>query len=69
MKLTGRKARKLSKKRAKFEKLQKVPEGTSQTRKFAEWELRRDIRTTTHGTSPWRGNIAVGTDISIRLPL
>jgi hypothetical protein len=29
-KLTGRKARKLSKKRAKFEKLQKVPEGTSQ---------------------------------------
>jgi hypothetical protein len=31
-KLTGRKARKLSKKRAKFEKLQKVPEGTSQTK-------------------------------------
>jgi hypothetical protein len=30
-KLTRRKARKLSKKRAKFEKLQKVPEGTSQT--------------------------------------
>jgi hypothetical protein len=28
-KLTGRKARKISKKRAKFEKLQKVPEGTS----------------------------------------
>jgi hypothetical protein len=32
MKLTGRKARKLSKKRDKFEKLQKVPEGTSQTK-------------------------------------
>jgi hypothetical protein len=31
MKLTGRKDRKLSKKRAKFEKLQKVPEGTLQT--------------------------------------
>jgi hypothetical protein len=30
MKLTGKKARKLSKKRAKIEKLQKVPEGTSQ---------------------------------------
>jgi hypothetical protein len=29
MKLTGKKARKLSKKRAKTEKLQKVPEGTS----------------------------------------
>jgi hypothetical protein len=32
MKLTGRKARKLSKKRDKFENLQKVPEGTSQTK-------------------------------------
>jgi hypothetical protein len=29
MKLTRKKARKLSKKRAKIEKLQKVPEGTS----------------------------------------
>ena len=29
-KLTGKKARKLSKKRDKIEKLQKVPEGTSQ---------------------------------------
>jgi hypothetical protein len=28
-KLTGKKARKLSKKRSKFEKLQKIPEGTS----------------------------------------
>jgi hypothetical protein len=33
-KLTGKKARKLSKKRAKIEKLQKVPEGTSQTEKL-----------------------------------
>jgi hypothetical protein len=31
-KLTGRKDRNLSKKRAKFEKLQKVLEGTSQTK-------------------------------------
>ena len=30
MKVTGKKARKLSKKRANIEKLQKVPEGTSQ---------------------------------------
>jgi hypothetical protein len=30
MKLTGKQARKLSKKRSKIEKLQKVPEGTSQ---------------------------------------
>jgi hypothetical protein len=29
-KLTGKKARKISKKRAKIEKLQKIPEGTSQ---------------------------------------
>jgi hypothetical protein len=31
-KLTGKKARKLSKKRAKIEKLQKILEGTSQTK-------------------------------------
>jgi hypothetical protein len=30
MKLTGKKARKLSKKKSKIEKLQKVPEGTAQ---------------------------------------
>jgi hypothetical protein len=32
-KLTGKEARKLSKKRAKIEKLQKTPEGTSQKEK------------------------------------
>jgi hypothetical protein len=53
MKLIGNKARKLSKKRAKIEKLQKVPEGTSQEGKFAKLELRRDIRIVSHGTSPW----------------
>ena len=54
-KLTGKMARKLSKKRAKIEKLQKTPEG-----KITRIELHRDIRTTTSGTSPWRSNIAVG---------
>jgi hypothetical protein len=33
MKLTGKKARKLSKKRAKIEKLQKIPQGTLQKEK------------------------------------
>ena len=36
MKLTGKKARKLSKKRAKIEKLQKVPGETSQKEKSKE---------------------------------
>jgi hypothetical protein len=36
MKLTGNKARKLSKNRAKIEKLQKVPEETSQKEKSQE---------------------------------
>jgi hypothetical protein len=38
-KLTGKKARKLSKKRAKIEKLQKVPEGTSQTENLQNWSF------------------------------
>jgi hypothetical protein len=38
-KLTGKKARKLSKKRAKFEKLQKVPEGTSQKENLQNWNF------------------------------
>jgi hypothetical protein len=59
--LTGRKARKLSKKRSKIEKLQKVPEG-----KFAKLELRWDIRIASHGTLPWKRNIVVGNSIAIR---
>jgi hypothetical protein len=39
MKLTGKKARKLSKKRAKIEKLQKVPEGTSQRENLQNWNF------------------------------
>jgi hypothetical protein len=38
-KLTGKKARKLSKKRAKIDKLQKVPEGTSQKEIFQNWSF------------------------------
>jgi hypothetical protein len=38
-KLTGKKARKLSKKRSKIEKLQKVPEGTSQKENLQNWNF------------------------------
>jgi hypothetical protein len=38
-KITGKKARKLSKKRDKIDKLQKVPEGTSQKEKFQKWSF------------------------------
>jgi hypothetical protein len=37
MKLTGKQDRKLSKKRSKMEKLQKVPEGTSQKENLQNW--------------------------------
>jgi hypothetical protein len=39
MKITGKKARKLSKKRAKIEKLQKVPEGTSHNEILKNWNF------------------------------
>jgi hypothetical protein len=39
MKLTGKKARKLSKKRAKTKKLQKVPEGTSLKENLQNWNF------------------------------
>ena len=38
-KLTGKKARKLSKKRDKIEKLQKVPKGTSQKENLQNWSF------------------------------
>jgi hypothetical protein len=41
MKLTGKKARKLSKKRAKIDKLHKVPEGTSQKENLQNWIFAR----------------------------
>jgi hypothetical protein len=37
--ITGKKARKLSKKREKIEKLQKVPEGTSQKEGLQNWNF------------------------------
>jgi hypothetical protein len=40
-KLTGKKARKLSKKKAKIEKLQKVLEGTSQKENLQNWNFVR----------------------------
>lgn len=46
-KLTGKKDRKLSKRRAKIDILQNISEGTSQNGKLAEIELHRDIRPTT----------------------
>jgi hypothetical protein len=39
MKLTGKKARKISKKRAKIEKLQKVPEGILQRGNLQNWSF------------------------------
>jgi hypothetical protein len=39
MKLTGKKARKIIKKRDKIEKLQKVLEGTSQKENFQNWSF------------------------------
>jgi hypothetical protein len=38
-KLTGKKARKISKKRAKIDKLQKVLEGTSQNENLHNWSF------------------------------
>jgi hypothetical protein len=39
MKIIGKKARKLSKKTTKIEKLQKVPEGTSQKEGLQKWNF------------------------------
>jgi hypothetical protein len=39
MNLTGKKARKISKKRSKLEKLSKVPEGTSQKENLQNWSF------------------------------
>jgi hypothetical protein len=41
MKLIGNKAINLSKKRAKIDKLQKAPEGTSQNEKLQNWSFTR----------------------------
>jgi hypothetical protein len=46
-KITGKKARNLSKKRAKIKRLQNIPEGASTEEKLVEFELHRDIRPAT----------------------
>jgi hypothetical protein len=38
-KLTGKKTRKISKKRAKIDNLQKVPDGTSQKKNLQNWSF------------------------------
>jgi hypothetical protein len=50
--ITGRKARNLSKKKEKLEKLQEVPEKTSQKAGLQNLNLVRISRTTQKGTSP-----------------
>jgi hypothetical protein len=73
--ITGKKARKLSKKKAKLEKLQEVTENrwkTSQTggrRQVAGFEPRRNNRTTQNGTSPWRSYMTIGGTPTIRTTL
>jgi hypothetical protein len=64
MKLTGKKARKLSKKRAKIKK--KDPEGNLHRRKIFKIGASSGYQNNTHGTSPWRSNIVVGDIITIR---
>jgi len=67
-KLTGKKARKLSKKRSRIEKLKKVLEGTSQKENLQNWSFAR-ISKQRHGTSLWRSNIVIGDIITIRVML
>jgi hypothetical protein len=73
-KITRKKAIKLSKKREKIEKLQKVPEGTSQKvqegtseGRSPEFELCRSIRIAQHGTWPWRSDIVIESIITVSL--
>jgi hypothetical protein len=51
--ITGKKARKLNKKKAKLEKLQEVPEKTSQKEGLQNSNFVRISETTQNGTSPW----------------
>jgi hypothetical protein len=68
-KLTGKKARKLSKKMAKIEKLQKILEGTSQKEKLQNWSF---VEISEHSDT-WhfamRSNIVIGDIITIRSTL
>jgi hypothetical protein len=65
MHITGKKARKLSKKKVKLEKVAGGSRGNFAEGRFEKLELRRDIRTTQHGTSPWQSDITVESIITI----
>jgi hypothetical protein len=67
--ITGKKARKLSKKKAKLEKLQEVPERTLQKEDLQNLNFVWNIRTTQIGTSPWQSNMTIGGIPTIRLML
>jgi hypothetical protein len=67
--IKGKKARNLSKKKAKLEKLQEVPERNSQKGRFTELEIRRNIRITQIDTSPQQRNIIIGAVMTIRTML
>jgi hypothetical protein len=63
--ITGKKARKLSKKKSKLEKLQEVPEKTSQEAGLQALNLQNN-RTTQNGTSPRRSYMTIGGAPTIR---
>jgi hypothetical protein len=66
--ITGKKARNLSKKKDKLEKLQEVPERYFAEGRFPELELRRNISTTQNDTLPWRSNMTVGGIMTVDAP-
>jgi hypothetical protein len=63
--LTGKKARKLSKKR---DKIYRIFQRELRRKKICRIGASSGYQNMTHGTSPWRSNIVVGADISVRLP-
>jgi hypothetical protein len=67
--ITGKKARKLSKKKAKLEKLQRNSRKDFAGGRLEELELRRNSRTTQNDTSPRRSYMTVGGTPTIRLTL
>jgi hypothetical protein len=69
MKLTGKKSRKLCKKRDKIIQVIEGSRGNFAEGKFAKLELHWDNRTTSHVTSPCQRNIAIGNNITVRLTL
>jgi hypothetical protein len=66
--ITGKKTRKLIKKREKLEKLQEAPERTLQKEGLHNLNF-VDISTTQIGTSPWQSNMTIGGIMTIRSTL